>query len=115
MGPGFDCLGLALDIWSELTVERGPFSVTMGSEGRIAPSMPLDRTNLVVIAAEAAFSAIGKPVPELAYRSESKIPYSRGFGSSSAAIVAGLLAGAALEGVEFNSDKLTGGPVKPDG
>lgn len=106
MGPGFDCLGLALDIWSELTVERGPFSVTMDGEGGIAPSMPLDRTNLIVIAAEAAFSAIGKPVPELAYRSESKIPYSRGFGSSSAAIVAGLLAGAALEGVEFDQEQL---------
>jgi len=63
MGPGFDCLGLALDIWSELTVERGPFSLTMGGEGGIAPSMPLDRTNLLVIAAEAAFSAIGNPVP----------------------------------------------------
>lgn len=106
MGPGFDCLGLALDIWGELTVERGPFSITMGGEGWVTPSMPLDRTNLIVVAAEAAFAAIGEPVPELAYRSESEIPYSRGFGSSSAAIVAGLLAGAALAGVEFDKEQL---------
>jgi homoserine kinase len=106
MGPGFDCLGLALDIWSELTVERGPFSVTMGGEGGLAPSMPLDRSNLVVIAAEVAFAAIGQPVPDLTYRSESEIPYSRGFGSSSAAIVAGLLAGSALAGGEFEQEEL---------
>ncbi|NQW16462.1 MAG: homoserine kinase [Chloroflexi bacterium] len=106
IGPGFDCLGLALDIWSELTVERGPFSVTMNGEGAIAASMPLDRSNLVVIATEAAFNAAGKPIPELTYRSGNGIPYSRGLGSSSAAIVAGLLAGAKLAGVEFEQEQL---------
>jgi len=106
MGPGFDCLGLALDIWSELTVERGPFSVMMKGEGGVAASMPLDRTNLVVIAVEAAFEAAGKSVPELTYLSGNGIPYSRGLGSSSAAIVAGLLAGAALAEVEFEQEQL---------
>mgnify|MGYP001176289095 CR=1 FL=1 len=106
MGPGFDCLGLALDIWSELSVERGPFSVTMNGEGGVADSMPLDRTNLVVIAAEAAFEAAGKSVPELMYRSGNGIPYSRGLGSSSAAIVAGLLAGTALAEVAFEQEHL---------
>ncbi|MCH7734211.1 MAG: homoserine kinase [Chloroflexi bacterium] len=106
LGPGFDCLGMALDIWSELTVERAPFSITVEGEGSDAPSMPLDERNLVVIGVNAAFEAAGKPTPELSYVCRNEIPYSRGFGSSSAAIVAGLLAGSAICGYHLDLEDL---------
>ena len=36
MGPGFDCIGMAVDIWNELTVERSStFSITIEGEVRI--------------------------------------------------------------------------------
>ncbi len=106
LGPGFDCVGMALDIWSELTVERAPFSVTVEGEGSDAPSMPLDERNLVVTGVKAAFKAAGKPTPELSYACRNEIPYSRGLGSSSAAIVAGLLAGNAICGCHLELEDL---------
>ena len=106
LGPGFDSIGMAVDIWNELTVEYGPFSLTISGDGAGAPSMPYDSDNLVVTGVETAFRASGKNVPELAYRCVNKIPYARGLGSSSAAIVAGLLAGAALAQIEFETDDL---------
>ena len=29
MGPGFDCLGIALNVWNEVKVSKGPFSIKM--------------------------------------------------------------------------------------
>lgn len=115
MGPGFDCIGMALDIWNELTVERGPFSIEMVGEGSDARSMPHDSRNFVVTGAEAAFRAAGTPLPDLSYRCVNEIPYSRGVGSSSAAIVAGLMAGAALAGLEIEDHRLVGLAADIDG
>jgi GHMP kinases N terminal domain len=95
LGPGFDTIGMALDMWSEFTVERADkFEVICEGEG--SHDMPLDETNLVCSSLKAAFKAAGKPVPTLKYTLVNKIPYARGLGSSSAAIVGGLLAGLVL-------------------
>jgi len=92
LGPGFDCVGMAVDIWNELTVTRSDhFEIEIEGEG--ADSLPKDSTNLVVTGIEAAFKAAGKPVPLLTYKLVNRIPFARGLGSSSAAIVAGLIAG----------------------
>jgi homoserine kinase len=97
LGPGFDTIGMALDMWSEFTVERADkFEVICEGEG--SHDMPLDETNLVCSALKAAFKAAGKPVPLLKYTLVNKIPYARGLGSSSAAIVGGLIAGLVLAG-----------------
>jgi homoserine kinase len=60
--------------------------------------MPKDESNYVVIGLKAAFEAAGKPIPSLKYHINCKIPYARGLGSSSAAIVAGIIAGLVLAG-----------------
>lgn len=97
LGPGFDTIGMALDMWSEFTVERADrFEIICEGEG--SHDMPLDETNLVCSALSAAFKAAGKPVPTLRYTLVNKIPYARGLGSSSAAIVGGLIAGLVLAG-----------------
>ena len=103
LGPGYDCLGMSLDIWNELTVERGPFRVEIRGEG--ADQLPRDETNLIVRSVAAAFEAVGKPLPELAYACQNVIPLTRGLGSSSAAIVSGLAAGARLSGADAKLDK----------
>ena len=97
LGPGFDAIGMALDMWSEFTVERSDkFEVICEGEG--AHDMPLDDTNLVCFGLKAAFQKAGKEVPILKYRLVNGIPYARGLGSSSAAIVGGLVAGCVLAG-----------------
>lgn len=97
MGPGFDTIGMAVDMWSEYTVERSDkFEVVCEGEGSY--DMPLDNTNLVCVGLAAAFKAAKKEVPLLKYHLINKIPYARGLGSSSAAIVGGLVAGLVLAG-----------------
>ncbi|CAB1120218.1 unnamed protein product [Ectocarpus sp. CCAP 1310/34] len=97
MGPGFDCLGMALSIWSEVTMERSDkFEIVF--EGAGFEEVPLDETNLLVTGAKAAFKAAGKAMPPLKYKCVNRIPYARGMGSSSAAILAGLIGGLVLAG-----------------
>lgn len=97
MGPGFDCAGMALDVWNELTVERASsFSIEIEGEG--ARMLPRDRSNLVVKGVEAAYKYIEQEVPILRYWTLNRIPFAKGMGSSSAAIVSGILAGLALAG-----------------
>ena len=82
LGPGFDVLAAALALHLELeVVETGSFAVISSLD------VPLDRSNLVVRAFEVLHPADG-----FEFRISSKIPLSGGLGSSSAAIVAGLMA-----------------------
>ncbi|KAL7485094.1 hypothetical protein ACHAW6_010686 [Cyclotella cf. meneghiniana] len=96
-GPGFDCIGLAVDLWTEVTVSRADrFEIT--AEGDGAEDMPKDETNYIVTGVKAAYETAEKPMPPLKYHIVSRIPYARGLGSSSAAIVAGIIAGLVLAG-----------------
>jgi homoserine kinase len=71
----------------------------MEVEGEGAAGLPRDGTNLVVRGLDLAFKEAGYAVtPPLHYKLVNRIPVGGGLGSSSAAIVAGLLAGLALTG-----------------
>jgi homoserine kinase len=100
LGPGYDTIGMALDIWSEMTVERAS-EFSMSNEGEGAAQLPRDETNLVCIGVAAAFKAAGKELPPLKYTCKNRIPFARGLGSSSAAIVGGIVAGLVLAGKEL--------------
>lgn len=96
LGPGFDSLGLALDLHDEVTaqVSAGGTSVTVTGEG--AGELPEDERHLIVATALATFDRLGGRPPGLALRCHNRIPHARGLGSSSAAIVAGVLLARAL-------------------
>jgi homoserine kinase len=83
LGPGYDVMAAALDLFLELEVEEtGEFSFDpAGLE------VPTGRDNLIVRAFETLHSADG-----IAFRLKETIPLGRGLGSSAAAIVAGLVA-----------------------
>ena len=82
MGPGFDCLGLAVHIFNDVTVTAADhFSMVIEGEG--ADTLPAVDTNLVCQGVALAFKAAGWPaVPPLAYRLVNRIPISAGLGSS---------------------------------
>jgi homoserine kinase len=91
LGPGFDCLGLALDLHDTLTAEVVGDGLEIDIVGEGADSLPRDETHLVLRAMVAAFATVGvEPPPGLRARFENRIPQARGLGSSSAAIVGGL-------------------------
>lgn len=88
---------MAVDLWQTVTVERADkFEIT--GEGEGAQDMPKDETNYLAVGVKAAFEAANKPLPTLKYHVVSRIPFARGLGSSSAAIVAGIIAGLVLAG-----------------
>eukprot|EP01060_Flectonema_neradi_P030201 TRINITY_DN432_c1_g1_i3.p1 TRINITY_DN432_c1_g1~~TRINITY_DN432_c1_g1_i3.p1 ORF type:complete len:344 (+),score=63.22 TRINITY_DN432_c1_g1_i3:84-1115(+) len=101
LGPGYDVLGMSLDIWQEVTVERASeFSMVVEGEG--SGKVPTDESNLIIKGMMRAFKMAGKELPTLKYHVVSQIPFMAGLGSSSAGLVAGLLAGLALAGHECN-------------
>ena len=109
LGPGFDALGLALDLHEGLTLQRLPGAagthqvrVTGVSAGRL----PENANLLAFRAVTAVYERLGRPVPPLALELETRIPSSRGFGSSAAAIVAGVVAANALEGAPLGRQAL---------
>ena len=91
LGPGFDSLGLALSLRDELEAEVLPDGLVVEVEGAGAGGVPRDETHLVVRAMRAAFDRMGEQPPGLRLSCHNRIPHARGLGSSSAAIVAGVV------------------------
>ncbi len=102
LGPGFDSLGLALDRRDELEGEVVAGGLEVVVEGEGAGDVPLDATHLVVRSMHAAFDLLGGRPPGLRLRCHNVVPHARGLGSSSAAIVGGVVLARAL--VEGGSD-----------
>jgi homoserine kinase len=96
LGPGFDALGLALALHDDVSarVTDGGFRVDVTGQG--AGELPADEEHLVVRAMLATFDELGGRPPGLAVECVNRIPQARGLGSSSAAIVAGVLLARAL-------------------
>ncbi len=96
LGPGYDSLGLALDLYDEIEARTAPSGVAVEVTGEGVGELPSDETHLVVRAMYAAFDQLGGRPPGLALRCVNRIPHARGLGSSSAAIVGGILAARTL-------------------
>ena len=96
LGPGFDSLGLALDLRDRLEAEVVDEGLVIEVEGAGADEVPLDDDHLVVRAMRAAFEAMGAHPPGLRLACTNAIPHARGLGSSSAAIVGGVSLARAL-------------------
>jgi homoserine kinase len=97
LGPGYDVMAAALDLFLELEVEEtGEFC--FDSAGL---DVPTGRDNLIVRAFETLHSADG-----IAFRLKQSIPLGRGLGSSAAAIVAGLVAADHLYELALSEDEI---------
>ena len=106
LGPGFDCLGLALGLHNTVELETigGGLRITVEGEG--ARLIPTDASNLVSSAVHALFQRVGQPAPALHIHLGNAIPVMSGLGSSSAAVVGGLVAANALLGEPLAVDDL---------
>ena len=96
LGPGFDSLGLALSLRDELHAEVVPEGLHVEVDGEGAGDVPRDGTHLVVTAMRAALELMDASPTGLRLHCRNAIPHSRGLGSSSAAIVAGVTLARAL-------------------
>jgi homoserine kinase len=99
LGPGFDCLGLALTLENQVTISTQSEGYLVEIVGEGAGILPTDRSNLVIQAILHTYRAANAPEPRgLHIRCKNRIPTGSGLGSSAAAILAGLLGGNALLG-----------------
>ena len=89
LGPGFDCFGLALDLWNEVTIDTEAKAVVTW-EGEGADELPANGTDMVSRALLHAARAGGAPLPSFALHGVNRIPLERGLGSSAAACVGGI-------------------------
>ncbi|MBI2907481.1 MAG: homoserine kinase [Chloroflexi bacterium] len=100
LGPGFDCLGMALDFGNTITVELAEeFSISVTGEG--TDTISRGPNNRVYSALTASYEKVGRKAPPLAINCHNEIPVGRGLGSSASAIVGGLMA----------ANTLCGGPL----
>ncbi|MGH3497595.1 MAG: homoserine kinase [Nocardioidaceae bacterium] len=104
LGPGFDSFGLALSIADTVQAEVTAAGLGVDVVGEGAGDVPRDESHLVVRAMRAAFDAMGGQPPGLALRCRNLLPHGRGLGSSSAAIVGGIVAARSL--TEHGADLL---------
>lgn len=104
LGPGFDSLGLALGLRDTVEVQVGGSELRITVDGVGRDDLPRDEKHLVYVAMMAALTQMGAHADGVHLHCRNVIPHSRGLGSSSAAIVAGVVAARAL--VEGGADLL---------
>lgn len=94
LGPAFDCLGLALSVFNEVEIEShsGAGGMTLAVEGLGAGALPDGPDNLIVRSAAYLFALAGQEPPGLHILSRNHFPGQSGMGSSSSAVLLGLLA-----------------------
>ena len=104
LGPGFDCLALALDLWNEFQVdtEAAP-GIEVDGEGSDEVTHPA--ANLVVRTVERVAADAGVRAPVFALRSVNRVPLGRGLGSSATAVTAGVLLAEGLFGLRLTQDE----------
>ena len=91
LGPAFDAAGIALAWWDELEVRPAPADAIQVS-GEQAELLGTGRDNLVAVAMGRLAEAAGATLPPLHLSMVKGFPLGRGFGSSAAAVVLGLVA-----------------------
>ena len=116
LGPGFDALGLALDLWNEIVIntdvgtddeaDKRTKRTSVVIEGEGTGMLPSSEKNMLVRTAQKLADWVGMPLPLFQAECQNSIPLSSGMGSSAATIVAGLLAGNTLLGDPLSQEQI---------
>ncbi|MDF9837632.1 MULTISPECIES: homoserine kinase [unclassified Breznakia] len=101
VGVGFDCLGIALNLYTYFTFEEtSEFKIT-GTDLKFQ-----NKRNLVYTSFMKTLEILGKTVQEIAIHMDSNVPVSRGLGSSATCVVGGVLGAYALTNTPIDKKKI---------
>lgn len=106
IGPGFDCLGIALSLHNTIEIKEVDEGISIESDGVVERDEDVNKENLVYQCMDKIFKDVGYTPKGLYIRQVNNIPFSRGLGSSAACIVGGLLGGNELVGSPFTKDEI---------
>ena len=106
LGPGFDCLGMSLQLYNsvEMSITASDLHIEIQGEG--SPDLPRDEENMVFQAAQKVFRQVDTHPPGLRIKLNNNIPVARGLGSSTAAIVGGMIAANILSGNKLDQKEI---------
>ncbi|ENK0557461.1 homoserine kinase [Clostridium sporogenes] len=111
IGPGFDCLGVAVNMYNKFFVEEIKEGLIFeGCEDKFK-----NEDNLIYVAMKKCFDKIGYKPTGLRIKMESDIPVSRGLGSSAACVVGGIVSANELVGRVLNKKELLDLAVEVEG
>ena len=105
LGPGFDCLGLALDIWNEVQFEESD-SIRFQVTGEGAEKLNHRPKNLLTDSFSRVYEICDKPMLGVNVQAHNNILHSSGLGSSAAAITAGIFGANELLNKPLDMDAL---------
>lgn len=103
LGAGFDCLGLAVNLYNYIEMDLSDRVDISSNDGTWVPTT---KDNMIYSSAEHLFKLCGKPLPGLKIVQENNIPMTRGLGSSSACIIGGLIGANTLLGNPLSESEL---------
>ncbi|MDI3256586.1 MAG: homoserine kinase [Kyrpidia sp.] len=115
LGPGFDSLGMALQLYNEIELELIDQGLQFEVTGVGADMIPATSENVIYKAVQCVFDQLGRRRPGLRLRLHNAVPVTRGLGSSAAAIVGGLVAANEVCHRPLSSDHLLELAVRMEG
>ncbi|MGK7915082.1 MAG: homoserine kinase [Prochloraceae cyanobacterium] len=111
LGPGFDCLGAALNVYNQfkfaLTQDTAPQAeVKIAVTGVEAEKVSADKDNLAYQSFVKFYQHLGKTPPSVEIEIKLGFPLARGLGSSATAILGGLLGANQLAGNPLTTEEI---------
>jgi len=106
LGPGFECLGISLQLYNTVEMARANTGLTIEAQGEDASEIARDESNIVYRAAMRLFKQTDSVPRGLRIRLINNIPVAKGLGSSAAAVVGGLIAANILSGNKLTQKEI---------
>jgi len=111
LGPGFDTLGLAVDLRNEIIIKPSKF-LSISTHGEGADNPKIKKNTLFLNIFNENYQRLAKRHDDFRFEFYNRIPISRGLGSSSAVIVAALSAAYTAAGVRYNKREILNQALK---
>jgi homoserine kinase len=105
LGPGFDALGLALDLYLECRFRPAP-ALAIRAAGRDAGEISTGPDNLIWQTARRVAADVGRPLEPIELDIHNEIPLGKGLGSSAAALTAGVVIANEILGLGWDRHRI---------
>jgi homoserine kinase len=116
LGPGFDALGLALNLWNEAEFAcTSDSSISVRVKGEGEKCLPKNADNAIAQAALMIYDLAGKSCEGLHIDCINRVPLGSGMGSSSAALLTGMLGANGLLGNPFTDEEILKLAIETEG